>query len=84
MPAKKGKLWLRYEQGTNNFQERASAAIDVVNERFGKHKVSLGTGLFLDQHRTTKLDIQPWRMSNLLAGETERRHLKIPRWAITV
>ena len=64
--------------------ERASAAIDEVNAQFGKHKVSLGTGLFLGQHRKTERDIQPWRKTNLLAGETERQHLKIPRWCITV
>ena len=64
--------------------ERASAVIDAVNERFGKHKLSLGTGLFLGQHRQTERDIQPWRKTNLLTGETERQHLKIPRWCITV
>jgi hypothetical protein len=52
--------------------ERASAAIDAVNEQFGKHKVILGTGLSLGQHRTTERDIQPWRKTNLLAGERER------------
>jgi hypothetical protein len=44
----------------------------------------LGTGLFLDQPRKTERDIQPSRKTNLLAGETERQHLRIPRWAITV
>ena len=62
--------------------ERASAAIDEVNAQFGKHKVSLGTGLFLKQHRTTERDIQPWRKTHLPAGETERQHLKIPRGAL--
>lgn len=47
--------------------ERAAAAIDAVNERFGKHKISCGTGLLLGQHRTTERDIQPWRKTNLLA-----------------
>jgi DNA polymerase-4/DNA polymerase V len=64
--------------------EAASATIDAVIKSYGKHKVSLGTGLFLGQHRTTEHDIQPWRKANLRAGETERQHLKIPRWAITV
>jgi hypothetical protein len=58
--------------------------IDAVNERFGKHKLCLGTALFLARHQPTNHDIQPWRKSNLLAGEPERQHLKIPRWAITV
>jgi hypothetical protein len=64
--------------------EAASATIDAVNEAYGKHKFSSGTGLFLGQHRTTERDIQPWRKTNLLVGETERQHLKIPRWCITV
>jgi hypothetical protein len=57
---------------------------DAVNERFGKHKISLGTGLFLGQHRRTERDSVPWRKTHLRAGETERQHLKIPRWIITV
>ena len=64
--------------------EAASAAIDEVNAQFGKHKLCLGTALFLNQHQPTDRDIQPWRKTNLLAGETERQHLKIPRWGITV
>lgn len=64
--------------------EAASATIDAVNKEFGKHKLALGTTLFLGQHPTTDRDIQPWRKSNLLEGETDRQHLKIPRWAVTV
>jgi hypothetical protein len=30
-----------------------------MNELFGKHKVSLGTGLFLGRHRQNKRDIVP-------------------------
>lgn len=32
----------------------------------------------VNQHTKTERDIVPWRKSNLLAGEPERRHLKIP------
>lgn len=64
--------------------ERASAAIDAINEHFGKHTVSMGTGLFLAQHRTTERDTVPWRKTELLAGETERQRLKTPRLAVTV
>ena len=64
--------------------ERASAAIDAVNQQFGKHTVSLGTGLFLEQHEPTERDIQPWRKTNLLAGETARQRLKVPRLALVV
>ena len=34
--------------------ERASAVIDAVNEQFGKHTLSLGTGLFLNCQRSVK------------------------------
>jgi hypothetical protein len=55
-----------------------------TNAQFGKHKVSLGTGLFPGQHRKTERDIQPWRKSNLLAGGTPRHKLKIPVLAAVV
>ena len=55
-----------------------------MNEHYGKHKVSSGTELFLDQHRKTDRDIVPWRKTELLAGETARQRLKIPRLAVTV
>ena len=64
--------------------ERASAAIDTVNGLFGKHKLGLGSALYLDQHAVTARDLQPWRKQNLLPGETARQHLHLPRWAITV
>lgn len=64
--------------------ERASAAIDTVNGLFGKHKLGLGSALYLDQHAVTARDLQPWRKQNLLPGETARQHLFLPRWAITV
>jgi hypothetical protein len=62
----------------------SSATIDAVNKAYGKHKLCLGTALFLNQRQPTDRDIQPWRKTNLLAGETERQYLKIPRRAITV
>ena len=62
----------------------ASAAMDAVNEQFGKHKLCLGTSLFLDQHVRTARDIQPWRKTALLPGETTRQHLNIPRLGIKV
>ena len=64
--------------------ERASTAIDAVSEQFGKHTLSLGTGLFLTQHRQTERDIVPWRKTELLAGETARQRLKVPRLAVVV
>jgi hypothetical protein len=40
--------------------------------------------VFLNQHQPTDRDIQPWRKTNQLAGETERQRLKILRLAVTV
>lgn len=59
--------------------ERAAAALDRVNERFGKHKLALGSSLFLDRHVVTDRDESPLRKQNLLPGETARRRLNLPR-----
>jgi DNA polymerase-4 len=63
---------------------RASRAIDSVNERYGKHKVGLGSSLFLDQHRRTSRDDTPLRKHNLMKGETARQRLNIPRLGVRV
>jgi hypothetical protein len=63
---------------------RASKAIDEVNEMYGKHKLSLGSSLFLNNHRRTARDALPWRKAALLDGETARQRLKLPRLAIKV
>lgn len=64
--------------------ERMSHAIDEINKRYGKHTLSLGTSLLLDQHRTTARDDRPTRKTCLLPGETPRRRLKIPRLMLPV
>ena len=38
----------------------------------------------MDQHEKTERDIVPWRKTELLAGETARQRLKVPRLAVTV
>ncbi|MBU0678114.1 MAG: DNA polymerase IV [Verrucomicrobia bacterium] len=63
---------------------RASRVIDEVNEQFGKHKLSLGTSLFLPNHKITERDDQPWRKGKLLKGETARKRLNLPRLSIDV
>jgi len=50
---------IRFSVTAQRELERASAAIDEVIEQFGKRKVNLGTGRFLDQHRKTERDIVP-------------------------
>ncbi len=59
--------------------ERATRAIDVINARYGKHRVALGSALFLDRHAVTGRDEVPLRKQRLLPGETPRRRLGIPR-----
>ncbi|MBP7275174.1 MAG: DNA polymerase IV [Kiritimatiellae bacterium] len=63
---------------------RITEAVDAINAQWGKHKVSLGASLFLSRHRRTDRDLMPWRKTDLLNGETFRRRLHIPRWAVTV
>lgn len=63
---------------------RAARAIDAVNDRFGKHKLALGTSLYLGQHRTTDRDDTPMRKANLLPGENRRQRLNLPRLGIEV
>ncbi|MBI2438230.1 MAG: DNA polymerase IV, partial [Lentisphaerae bacterium] len=63
---------------------QVSRAIDAINERFGKHTLSLGPGLFLNRGRKTARDERPERKAALLPGETRRRRLAIPRLFIKV
>lgn len=58
---------------------RASELIDEINHRYGKHKIGLGSALFLDQHPETDRDEPVWRKQHLLPGETARQRLGIPR-----
>lgn len=58
--------------------EASARVVDRVAEVFGKHKLSQGSSLFLDQHAITPRDTLPWRKLNLLPGETERQRVGIP------
>jgi len=62
--------------------QEVSRVMDEINERMGKHKVCLGTGLHLDHHVRTARDEKPLRRENLLPGETPRKRIMIPRLAI--
>jgi hypothetical protein len=62
----------------------ASRLIDEVNALHGKHRLALGTGLFLPRRPRTDRDESPRRKRALLTGETERRRLGLPRLAIRV
>ena len=58
--------------------EAASAAIDAVNRKYGKHTLSLGSALFLEQTPKTDRDERPRRKEQLLSGESARCRLNIP------
>jgi len=64
--------------------ENASEAIDEINEQYGKHTISVGDGLSLKGRPRGKNDAQPFRLDNLLEGETLRRHLALPLSGIKV
>jgi DNA polymerase-4/DNA polymerase V len=62
----------------------AARIIDAVNEKYGKHALSLGTSLYLGTNRKTARDELPWRKTDLLSGERARQRLNLPRLAINV
>ena len=60
--------------------------IDEVNELYGKHKLHLGTSLWLAQHKqhiSERGDL-PQRKMDLIKGETFRQRLGIPIWQVSV
>jgi DNA polymerase IV len=64
--------------------EQLARAVDVVAERFGKHKLSLGPALALGRHRVTERDAAPQRKQDLLPGETARQRIAIPWLRVAV
>jgi DNA polymerase-4/DNA polymerase V len=65
-------------------RQSLSNAVDAVNERYGKHAISLAPSLFLNRGRQTDRDDQPQRKSALLSGETSRQRLRVPRLFVNV
>lgn len=63
---------------------RLSEAVDEVNDRFGRRAVAPGALLWLKGRPEAQRDAVPERMKDLLAGETPKRRLGIPRLAISV
>lgn len=56
------------------------AAIDMLDQKFGKHTVYLGTtqqALHTRAHQNTRSDT-PLRLGKLFKGETKRQHIGIP------
>ena len=65
------------------FQE-AGRVVDRINQRYGKHRIFLGTGLVLGGVEVNERDEPCWRKLNLLEGESRRRRVRIPRLDIKV
>ena len=64
---------------------RLGGAIDGINSRMGKHTVFLASGLNLNAAPGNRERDEPcWRRKNLLAGETRRKRIAIPRLDIKV
>lgn len=60
--------------------------IDEVNELYGKHKLHLGTSLWLARHKqhVSERGDLPRRKAELVRGETFRQRLGIPFWSIRI
>ena len=65
-------------------RQALSVAVDALNEKYGKHTLSLAPSLFLDRSSLTDRDEQPERKSALLSGESRRQRLHIPRLFLNV
>lgn len=57
--------------------------IDQASERYGKHALHLGSGLWIRKPSTCRGDL-PERKKNLLPGESFRSRLGIPMWNIAL
>lgn len=65
--------------------QRAEAAVDAVNEQFGRYTVRSAASLPLAaKHGMTRDEPPARRTTELFAGETVKRHLGIPRMTMTV
>ena len=53
-------------------------ATDLLQKRFGKHAVCLGTGLYIASAPQHERDTPVWRKTHLLPGETVRKHIRLP------
>lgn len=64
---------------------RIGSVIDQVNRRYGKHTLTMATGLALKRDgATSERAIPCWRRQHLLPGETARQRIRIPLLDIIV
>lgn len=66
--------------------ESINRVIDEVNELYGKHKLHLGTSLWLAKHKqhVSERGDLPERKTDLIKGETFRQRLGVPLWDVRV
>ncbi len=57
---------------------------DLLQKRFGKHTIYLGTGLYIAKAPQHERDTPVWRKLHRLPGETVRKHIRIPLLNMTV
>ena len=58
--------------------------MDLLQARFGKHTVCLGTGLYIKRAPQHERDTPVWRKLHRLPGETARKHIRLPLLNIIV
>jgi len=61
-----------------------AAAVDELNEKYGKHTVRSATSLYLAAREKSAREAQPARRADHVAGETARQRLAFPRVSIDV
>lgn len=64
--------------------EKLAQTIDLINARFGKHKITSGASLAIVDAPKNGRTALPWRKLNLLPGETARQRLYLPRLNIKI
>lgn len=57
---------------------------DLLQKRFGKHTLCLGTGLYIAKAPQNDRDTPAWRKLHRLTGETARKHIRLPLLNIIV
>lgn len=58
--------------------QRISAAVDEINQAFGKHTIHIAASNIVTKKGSHPRNNFPWRKKELLKGETFRRRLNIP------
>ncbi len=57
---------------------------DLIQTRYGKHTIHLGTGCYINTAPAHERDTPVWRKQHRLPGETTRKHIRLPLLNLTV